>query len=227
MQSTGFYSHALRRGMVYPDRDSALLALAAGRRVLHVGCTDAPLTKSRIETGTLLHQALMRVSQQLHGVDIDAEGIGVLQATFGGTYSACDVSSNLPTLPFEPDLILAGDVIEHVPDQGSFVAGLRQLTERSAGCLVAISTPNALGIRLLLNTASGREIIHPDHCLMHSPETLHQLLVSHGLTLERLLYYNVQSGRSAIRTLYDAIPRIASHFRAGFADGMVALARSS
>lgn len=227
MQSTGFYTHALRAGMVYPDRSSALLPLATERRVLHVGCTDAPLTDSRIEEGTLLHEELMRVAHQLHGVDVDEGGIGIIREAFGGTYSVCDISKDLPPVSFVPDLILAADVIEHVPNQGSFVAGLGRLANLYPDAVVAISTPNALAMRSFLNTASGREIIHPDHCLLHSPATLQRLLTSQGLHLERLLYYNVRSGRGAVRMAYDAIPRLASHLRAGFADGMVALARSS
>ena len=55
--------------MRYPvkDRVSYILSACLGKRVLHVGCVDAPYTQRRFERGTLLHMAIEKVAAVQYG----------------------------------------------------------------------------------------------------------------------------------------------------------------
>jgi hypothetical protein len=56
----------------------------AGREVLHVGCTDWPLTADRIGSGELLHSLLCDRATRCVGVDLNAEGIAKLREVIPG-----------------------------------------------------------------------------------------------------------------------------------------------
>jgi hypothetical protein len=62
-------------GHYIPDRDQWILKQCAGKRVLHLGCTDWPVTAERLKAGKLLHQKLTSVCSLVVGVDPDEEGI--------------------------------------------------------------------------------------------------------------------------------------------------------
>lgn len=215
-------------GLLYADRDTALLDLCRGKNVLHIGCTDAPFTQKKLSDGLLLHVGILGAAAQAHGVDIDEEGIGLLRDLSSGTYSVVDVSVTeavLENLTFTPNLILAGDVIEHVDDQSAFMKGVAHLARKfGQETQVVLSTPNALAFRSVINTAFGREIIHPDHRLLHTPSTIGGLFCDVGLSVRRIDFYNISSGPGFTRRMYDSVPRIMSHLRAPYADGLIVLA---
>jgi 2-polyprenyl-3-methyl-5-hydroxy-6-metoxy-1,4-benzoquinol methylase len=225
-----FFRHSLVQGPVVRDRDALLVDLCSGRRVLHVGCADAPLTAGRLDDGTLLHEQLLRHASALHGVDIDAAAVQLVLERLGGDYTIADVSdeagrASLP--PFEPDVVLAGDVIEHVSTAGAFVDGLASVV-RSSGpsARLVLSTPNGLSIKIPLNTLFGRELVHPDHVALYTPVTLGALLGRCGMTVEEAFYYHTPSGGSVLGRSYDALARVVARLRPAFAEGQVVVCRT-
>jgi hypothetical protein len=48
------------------------------KKVLHLGCTDAPFTQDSIEKEKLLHFSLKEISKELYGFDINKEGLAIL-----------------------------------------------------------------------------------------------------------------------------------------------------
>lgn len=214
-------------GRVAPSRDEEIIDLCRGRRVLHVGCTDAPFTMEKIRSGELLHSKLIPIAAELIGCDIDTNGLDQLDRALPGAYLEFDVSVGVehPSIEsFRPDLILASDVIEHVEDQTAFVRGLALIARRYHGAQVVLSTPNALALRQTVHTVLNREVIHPDHRLLHSPRTMQYLLSTCGLTLSQLIFYNLRTGDTVFRRTYDAAPRVATKLRPAFADGLLAVA---
>ncbi len=91
MPKTGFFSQQLVSAPVMRDRDDLLLNLCAGRRVLHVGCADSPLTAEKLKCASLLHTKLVAASA-VHGVDVDRAGVELLREHLGGEYSVADVA---------------------------------------------------------------------------------------------------------------------------------------
>jgi SAM-dependent methyltransferase len=75
-------------------------------------------------------------------------------------------------------LVIAGEVIEHVDDPGAFLAGLHTLV--APGGQLVITTPNAYGLFNVLASLAHREINHPDHVMMFTWQTLTNLAARHG-----------------------------------------------
>lgn len=50
-------------------RDDWLVEACRGKRVLHIGCTDSPITTDKISNRELLHFKLAAVAKQIIGLD--------------------------------------------------------------------------------------------------------------------------------------------------------------
>src|SRR4030095_15097389 len=66
-----------------PDRESFLMSICEGKRVLNLGCGDAIAFSDRMQRGRHLHRLLADVSASLHGVDLHANTIQKLRDEYG------------------------------------------------------------------------------------------------------------------------------------------------
>lgn len=159
-------------------RNDLLVAMSAGKRVLHVGCADhLPLISEKRASNSYLHDLLVESAAQVTGLDTNAEALeamrhlGISDLFFPG---------ELPT-GRTYDLVLAPDVIEHVNDVGQFLKGLK-----SFDAPVLVTTPNALRIQ---NRVEWRhEFINSDHRYWFSPYTLSKSMVEAGYRIESIWY---------------------------------------
>jgi SAM-dependent methyltransferase len=162
------------------DRFAYLCDLATGRRVVHVGFVDAGCQMLNEQSGAWLHEHLARTASELIGLDLDRAGV---EDARGRGYEAhavdCRDVDAVRALGLPPaDLVVAGEVIEHLDDPGSFLDGLHALV--APGGLLVVTTPNASG---LVNTAAllgNLEVNHPDHVVLYSCTTLDTMLTRHG-----------------------------------------------
>ncbi len=167
----------------YVDRIRFILGRARGRNVLHLGCVgDAP--SLAIDRGVHLHLLLSEVAQSLVGVDIDVRGLGLLKERLpegARNLLLMDVdqlnADRLSKRKF--DLVLAGDLIEHLLAPAAMLEGSRQLLA-SDGTLV-ITTPNAFGLMTSLRLLRGRESVHPRHTCVFTFSTLTEMARRCGL----------------------------------------------
>jgi 2-polyprenyl-3-methyl-5-hydroxy-6-metoxy-1,4-benzoquinol methylase len=155
-------------------RDTFLLNICAGKNVVHIGCTDWPFAEVSLKNGTLLHANLATRAKKLIGVDIDAKGIELLTDLVPGSYvtgnlvnheCAAEISN------FDFELLLVPDVIEHVPNQFDFIAGLISLAETSNAQII-VTTPNVYSLKSFLAALVGLNYTHTDHRLFHDESTL-------------------------------------------------------
>jgi len=171
--------HRLPKAKVV-DRIAYLTDLVRGRRVVHVGFVDAGCRTMQEGADAWLHGHLDRVAGSLVGIDVDEAGVA---SAVGQGYEAyavdCRDAEAVAALGLQPaEIVLAGEVIEHLDDVGSFLDGLHALVAPD-GWLV-LTTPNATG---LLNSAAalaGYELNHPDHVVVFTWRTLSNLLGRHG-----------------------------------------------
>lgn len=150
-------------------RSDRLLALAGGKRVLHVGCCDhLPLMQKKILDKTHLHSRLCSVTSACIGMDIQAEGVALLrQLGFPDVY----LPQDLPDHKY--DICLLADVIEHVGDPVAFLQSMRQYRFDT----LIVATPNVFRWR---NMLPGGETINTDHRFWFSPFTLCKVMVDAG-----------------------------------------------
>ena len=82
------------------------------------------------------------------------------------------------------DLVLAGDILEHLSRPGSMLEGVKRFL-RQNGELV-ISTNNAFGFHYQLRRWMGHYTEHFQHVCFFSPETLLHLLERHGYRVREM-----------------------------------------
>lgn len=172
------------------SRVDYLRSVSRGKRVLHVGCVDAPFLEERLAAQNHLHVLLSQTASHVVGVDIDREGILALAAL--GFDVICDnveTPSILQDLePFE--VVIAGEVIEHSDNPGLFVDSLKPLL-KSEGVLI-VTTPNAFRWYNPLFVLFKREFVHPDHTGWYSYATMCKLLRRHGFCVSEVGVSNLQ-----------------------------------
>jgi SAM-dependent methyltransferase len=207
-----------------------LLEFARGKRVVHVGFVDEHRLESKLGRGTWLHARLAEAAASLVGLDVEEEG--VRWATEHG-FEAYAVDAQSPeavaALGLEPaDVVIAGEVVEHLDAPGPFFRTLRQLV-RPNGLLV-VTTPNAYRLLNFLAPVGGIELVHPDHTAWHSPHTLATLLARSGWELEGAAYYQNPApdldgmAGTLVRFGRTAFVRI-GHLAPYWSDGLVVWAR--
>jgi 2-polyprenyl-3-methyl-5-hydroxy-6-metoxy-1,4-benzoquinol methylase len=230
-QDEGIFRHDLPSGTYHPNRDEALIDLTRGERVIHVGCTDWPLTNQKLDDGTLLHKALLQAAADVYGVDVDEVGIKTLRARLGGSYTAgdlCTDATRAELVLYRPTVVLASDVIEHIANPGSFIEGLGSiLREVGSGCRLILSTPNGLALRSSIYAAFRVEVVHPDHRAVYTPSTLTRLLLDYDLEIEAWHFYAINSGSGMSRAAIDRVCRAVGRLRPVCCDGMIVVARPS
>lgn len=177
--SQGTMVHKLPKAPMV-DRIDYLVDLAKGRRVIHVGFVDTGCRTMQERANSWLHAHLDDVATSLVGIDVDEIGVHDAEAAGFEAYAAdCRVPEALEALGLAPaQVVIAGEVIEHVDDPGAFLAGLHTLV--APGGQLVVTTPNAYGLFNVLASLAHREINHPDHVMMFTWCTLTNLAARHG-----------------------------------------------
>ena len=83
------------------------------------------------------------------------------------------------------DIVLAGDLIEHVTRPGAMLDGIKRFMHPDTGRFV-VSTPNAFGLHFQMRRWMGNYSEHPEHVCFYSPETLQHLLERHGYGVQEM-----------------------------------------
>lgn len=160
-----------------------LCAETAPGAVAHIGCTDSPYTYERLAAEVLLHQQLVRVAP-VTGFDVDADALAMLQKALPlEKFVLADVTLGVPEGERgRYELVVAGEVLEHVPDADAFLRGCAQLLR--PGGRICVTVPNACSPKIGMRSLAGREVIHPDHRTYYGPRTLVRTLRGAGFEPE-------------------------------------------
>lgn len=197
------------------DREEYLLERCGGRTVLHLGCADWPLTRARLRDGSLLHARLAGVTDRLWGIDASAEGIRLMtEAGYAGLVAIDSTAGLASALRRTFDRVVAGEILEHLDDPGSFLAGLRGVCH--PGTLLLLTVPNFASLKRLPRLLWGEETVHPDHRAYYSVVTVTRLCAEQGFRRREVFSYWGTRGRFAF--LLNPICRRLP-FLQGFADG--------
>jgi 2-polyprenyl-3-methyl-5-hydroxy-6-metoxy-1,4-benzoquinol methylase len=211
-------SHPLPESQILAGRQGFLLAACAGKTVLHVGCVDSGFARERFALGELLHQRLAIVARDLWGTDVDAEGVRFLLDNGFDHVLPIDLSTEAPGAGLAAvgfDVIVLGEVLEHLPNPGKMLAGVRGLMRPGRTRLI-VSVPNAFSLTGLFSFARGVESVHPDHNFYFSRTTLRNLLAKNGLSVLKEYVYVFDVDYLPARRLegtlfFDGTGQIKSH----------------
>jgi SAM-dependent methyltransferase len=159
------------------------------------------------------------------GFDVDARALDLVrEALPGERFVLADVTGELPAEERgRYRLVVAGEVLEHVPNADAFLRGCAELL--APGGRLCVTVPNAccpkIGVRALL----GRESVHPDHLVYYGPRTLTRTLEGAGYRVGELASCFAPvagtGGRVLVNPLLAAAHRL---FQGPVGDGLVAIA---
>lgn len=152
---------------------------AKGRRVLDLGCYDETALNKR-GSGAWLHEEMAKTAISVTGIDsspkVPADG---LRTSENSVIYRGDVMrlSEMVAAVGKVDLLVAGEIIEHLPDTSSFFAGIKA---QFAGKEMIATTPNATSFTNAGLGLMARESCHPDHIQVYSFKTLNTLCLRAG-----------------------------------------------
>jgi hypothetical protein len=168
---------------LHKNRMDFFLNYLTGKKVLHIGFVDWPIT----DVNQNLHLSLAPHCNRLDGYDINYRNEVELTVPNGTNYSEwCQVSDDY-------DVIIVPEVIEHIGNLEDF---LKQISTKH-GKLI-ITTPDSV----LLNNryeqiddeGNAFEVVHPDHNCVYTPYTLKTVINKYSnKKVQSLLWVNNHS----------------------------------
>jgi hypothetical protein len=160
------------------DRIDYIAKACRGRAVLDLGAMDETAHESKQGRGTWLHEEIAHVASQVLGVDnspkVPERG---LDTATNARIVRGDIHRPglvLASENFVPDIVVAGEVIEHLSNPLAFLGAL-VAEERLRGCELVLTTPNATAVHNVLVGLLSRESTHRDHLCILSYKTLNTL----------------------------------------------------
>lgn len=181
------------------NRVSYISNASINKNVLDLGCFDeTALIKE--ESVNYLFKQISNVSTVHIGVDnsklIPNEGIGFgeqIKILRGDVYDLEKL--NLGEYNF--DLIIAGELIEHLPDTLGF---FKKMKHDFDGKRMICSTPNATSFSNMALSLFKRESCHIDHLQVYSYKTLNTLCKTAGFRHWEIIPYHVKYTEMILKT---------------------------
>ena len=160
------------------NRTELILELVRGKEVLDVGCTSV------IKSGRLFID-MEKVTKKITGVDINPIGVKYMRGK-GYDVEQGDFEEMLLFKKFE--VVVAGDIIEHVRNQGDFLKNCKR--HMKEGGVLIITTANPFAGRVILRALLGRNMLRSktEHTFYTDKNTLRTILSLYGLRLVRTYF---------------------------------------
>ena len=181
----------------FGDHKIAFLAkYCKDKDVLDIGCVQhhPQAYKSRF----WVHKAVKAIAKSILGLDLHEEGVKVLQAQ---GFNVIFADAEDFALDRQFDVIVAGDVIEHLGDLNGFITSCKKHL-RPGGRLL-VSTPNPWYWRNIVKSALHKEVLNnPEHVVWICPRLLRQLVRRHGMDVGE-----IQFGSRYMRDRLMPLPR--------------------
>jgi 2-polyprenyl-3-methyl-5-hydroxy-6-metoxy-1,4-benzoquinol methylase len=165
------------------DRLAYIREQCAGRNVLDLGAMDETAFAVKRGKGTWLHEEIARAAARVIGLDNSPEvpehGLptGPRSAIHRGDIH--NLHEFLAEHDFVPDIVVAGELIEHVPNALDFLRSLTSMPNLRGKTMI-LTTPNATALHNCLIALLNRESTHHDHLCILSYKTLNTLFLRSG-----------------------------------------------
>jgi SAM-dependent methyltransferase len=200
----------------------------AGKKVLHLGCTNYPYTEQAIRENMLLHFELAKVARALYGFDFDQAGLDILTANGATDLYRADLQKlDEVALDETFDVIIAGEMIEHLSNPGLFLQGIKRFMNPDTQ--LVITTINAYcAMRFLIYGLRGKggenEPVHPDHVAYYSYKTLRLALNREELKIRNFYFYDLGTEhRPFNRWIYNVFNDLCVKISPQLSDGIIAV----
>lgn len=161
------------------DRTVFILKRVAGKRVLEFGASG-PMHDGIVKAATFVLGVDRENAPGVVGFDLDS----VVEPRLPPEHDDNVAALSRPNPPF--DLIVCGEVIEHLSNPGWFLKRLRQQYE---GVPLLVTVPNAFSEVSRQHMKGGTENVNRDHVAWYSYTTLTTLLARAGYVIRENYWY--------------------------------------
>jgi len=177
-----------------------LTLIGQGKRVLDIGCFDGTIAE------------LVQRNNKVVGIDIAPKAVALARKNGVNAHVFNFEEDLLPTSFGKFDLVIAGEIIEHVFDTGGFIRKISRILVPN-GELV-LTTPNLVGLGSRLGFMFGKtpwmiengiEGIKSGHIRYFTKETLTELLHTNGFKVEVLTCDSLGLGREMNIPFFDEL----------------------
>ena len=212
------------------QRVDLIKRISTGKKVLHLGCTNWPYTKEAIDNNMLLHFDLEKIAGELYGFDYDQKGLDILSNRGTRNLYRADLE-NLDELNLDEtfDVIIAGEMIEHLNNPGRFLQGIQRFMNNETE--LVITTINAYSaLRFMIYGLRGKgginEPVHPDHVYYFSYKTLNLIINRAGLSVHDFYFYDIGTEhRPHNRWFFNLFNDVSVKLFPQLSDGLIAVCR--
>lgn len=161
------------------SRDKKLLEFCIWKKVLHIWACDSPFTKEKFngECWPFLYREVDKICSEQLGIDLDSESVDFLNShteAFLNSRAKCMDMNMFGELDYAPDVIIFGEVIEHLMNLEIALTNLKKVMKKDT--LLIISTPNSYCFEWIIGNIFWRESFHEDHKVYFSNGMLTNLL---------------------------------------------------
>lgn len=160
------------------DRLAYVAEACRGKAVLDLGAMDETAYATKSGHGTWLHERIAAVATRVVGIDssslVPADGLASAPNARIVRGDIARLDDWFMANDFQPDIVVAGEVIEHMENPLAFLRGLPAI-ERLKGRTLLLTTPNATACHNVAVGMFSRESTHVDHLCIFSYKTLNTL----------------------------------------------------
>lgn len=200
---SAFLQHGSERSPIVPKGDF-VVGHCHGREVLDVGCINHSAAVA-IEMGDeWLHRRIQRVARSVTGLDILAADAQELNER---GYDIVVADAQDFDLGRTFDVVVGGDIIEHLSDIGGFLRSVRR--HMTTDSLLVLTTPNPFDFAQMMQVVfRGRAVVNAEHTVWIDPSVMYELLSREGLAPVSLCWIDSDPGvrppAGAARALHTA-----------------------
>jgi SAM-dependent methyltransferase len=175
------------------DRIGYIRNACRNKVVLDLGAMDETAFAQKRGQGTWLHEEIAGVADRVIGLDtssvIPSSGLTTARNAIVLKGDILRLDDFLSHTDFNPDIIVADELIEHLENPLEFLRSFRRIP-RLTGKILLLSTPNATAIHNCLIALANRESTHHDHLCILSFKTINTLLVRAGYENYQIIPYH-------------------------------------
>ena len=173
-----FYCFVRQRTPVV-DKGEYVARLTRGCRVLDLGCVDHRLDRDGARRGAWLHERIREQAAEVVGLDILEPEAEALRAR---GYRVVVADAQDFDLGETFDVVVAGDLVEHLSDIGSFFAAVER--HLHAGSLFIVTTPNPFFVgRFLTALLRNFVAVNRQHVVWIDPKVMYEAVSRTGLEI--------------------------------------------
>lgn len=170
-----------------PKKVEYIRPLVAGCAVLDMGVVaHDPET---YEDENWLHKHIVAASRECVGIDMLDEGIEFLRDK-GFNVQAADAQNF--DLGRQFDVVVAGDIIEHLHDFPGFFSSICQHLKPDGRLVITTCNPWFF-VRCLQALLKGKSYVNPEHTTWFCTDTLTELVARFGFQVEEVCYGSTET----------------------------------